>query len=99
MRYACSTHALYSAGVSRPIISVRLRISVLRLRQLSLVMSLSYPNSIFLNLETQRAQRIKRTQRDLLRIATVQVSVLSVFGVLCVLCVSRFCSYPQVPPP
>src|SRR5688500_780865 len=36
MRYACSTHPLYSAGVSRPVISLRLRIRVLRLRKLSM---------------------------------------------------------------
>ncbi len=35
MRKACSTQSTYSAGVSRPIMSVRLRISVLRFRQLS----------------------------------------------------------------
>src|SRR5687767_5469536 len=35
MRKACSTRSLYSAGVSSPIMSVRLRIRVLRLRQLS----------------------------------------------------------------
>src|SRR5213594_2954444 len=35
MRYACSTQATYSAGVSSPIMSVRLRIKVFRFRQLS----------------------------------------------------------------
>src|SRR3954453_17004959 len=36
IRKACSTRSLYSAGVSSPIMSVRPRISVLRLRQLSI---------------------------------------------------------------
>src|SRR6516225_12243867 len=36
IRYACSTQLTYSAGVSSPIMSVRLRINVLRLRQLSM---------------------------------------------------------------
>src|SRR5215216_1159708 len=35
MRKACSTQSLYSDGVNSPIMSVRLRISVLRFRQLS----------------------------------------------------------------
>ena len=37
MRNACSTQSTYSDGVSRPIMSVRLRMSVLRLRQLSAI--------------------------------------------------------------
>src|SRR5438445_1522427 len=40
MRYACSTQATYSAGVTSPIMSVRLRIKVLRLRQLSMGFSI-----------------------------------------------------------
>src|SRR5882672_9772752 len=35
MRNACSTQSTYSSGVSSPIMSVRPRINVLRLRQLS----------------------------------------------------------------
>src|SRR5260221_4325900 len=37
IRKACSTRSTYSAGLSRPILSVRPRISVLRLRQLSVI--------------------------------------------------------------
>src|SRR5215207_5130742 len=36
MRKACSTRSLYSDGVNSPIMSVRLRMSVLRFRQLSM---------------------------------------------------------------
>src|SRR5690349_3073361 len=43
MRYACSTQLTYSAGVTSPIMSVRLRMRVLRFRQLSIAVPLRCP--------------------------------------------------------
>src|ERR1700719_1717897 len=71
MRKACSTQSTYSPGVRRPTMSLRLRISVLRLRQLSATEATLRQNLPMVDRERSAA----RIERDIETLAGPQYTL------------------------